>query len=205
MQYQQLKRKEFLRNREQMGTRCKEQSYAGRKRKLRATAAVVLFSFLAAFPLHWAYGVLGRFLPIGWLVPVNESVWEHLKLAFYPLSVLILLPFTKWQKCRRFSVRVLYAAMASLLSLLVILFGHYGLYIGWEVNGPVVSVISDIGLLLLGNAVGVFYGFYRMNTKTDGCCGSLRLLLSGVFLVGMVILFAWWTVCPPDIEVFRSV
>ena len=34
--------------------------------------------------LHFAFDVLGTWPPVALFAAVNESVWEHLKLAFWP-------------------------------------------------------------------------------------------------------------------------
>jgi hypothetical protein len=33
---------------------------------------------------HFLFGWSGYWRPIAWLAPVNESVWEHFKMAFWP-------------------------------------------------------------------------------------------------------------------------
>lgn len=43
---------------------------------------VVIFSTGAA--LHFAFEWSGYWKPIAWFVAINESTWEHLKLAFWP-------------------------------------------------------------------------------------------------------------------------
>jgi hypothetical protein len=40
--------------------------------------------------LHFAFGWSGRWLPLALVAPVNESVWEHLKMAYWPLCELTL-------------------------------------------------------------------------------------------------------------------
>lgn len=43
--------------------------------------------FLAAGLLHFVYDWSGEATIVGLFTPVNESVWEHLKLLFWPLFV----------------------------------------------------------------------------------------------------------------------
>lgn len=40
--------------------------------------------FLVGSALHFAYGWLGQWPPAALFAAVNESVWEHLKIAFWP-------------------------------------------------------------------------------------------------------------------------
>lgn len=43
------------------------------------------FVIIAAFPLHFLYERSNNNLFVGLFAPVNESVWEHLKLVFWPI------------------------------------------------------------------------------------------------------------------------
>jgi hypothetical protein len=40
--------------------------------------------FLAGSVLHFVFDWTGHWRPIAWFAAVNESVWEHFKLAFWP-------------------------------------------------------------------------------------------------------------------------
>jgi hypothetical protein len=44
----------------------------------------VLFVVLAGSALHFLFEWTGFYRPIAWLAAVNESTWEHMKLAFWP-------------------------------------------------------------------------------------------------------------------------
>lgn len=43
----------------------------------------VIIFFIGSF-LHFAFELSGKFLPLALIAAVNESTWEHLKLAFWP-------------------------------------------------------------------------------------------------------------------------
>ena len=43
--------------------------------------------FLLSVPLHFAYEFSGNNSIVGIFTPVNESIWEHLKLSFYPMLI----------------------------------------------------------------------------------------------------------------------
>ncbi len=36
---------------------------------------------------HFIFAWTGGWAPIGWILPVNESVWEHVKLMFWPALI----------------------------------------------------------------------------------------------------------------------
>ena len=55
---------------------------------------IELFAFIIASILgvifHFLYNWTGQIRFIGFFVPVNESIWEHLKLIFYPITIVSL-------------------------------------------------------------------------------------------------------------------
>ncbi|MFX0202676.1 MAG: DUF6512 family protein, partial [Candidatus Hodarchaeota archaeon] len=40
--------------------------------------------FIIGSMLHFVFELFNKWSPIGLIAAVNESVWEHLKLAFWP-------------------------------------------------------------------------------------------------------------------------
>lgn len=45
----------------------------------------ILFINLFGILLHFLYDFSGKVLIVGIFAPINESIWEHLKLGFYPI------------------------------------------------------------------------------------------------------------------------
>lgn len=56
------------------------------KRSCQVLAGVPVL-FLAGTLTIFLYGLSGEFFLVGLLAPVNESVWEHLKLALWPTTL----------------------------------------------------------------------------------------------------------------------
>lgn len=42
---------------------------------------------LLSIPLHFTYAWLGKLNVVGMFTPINESIWEHLTLVFWPLRL----------------------------------------------------------------------------------------------------------------------
>lgn len=170
--------------------------------KKRTIIMIVLFSFIAAFPMHAAYEFLGKQTVVGWIAPVNESIWEHLKLAFYPLVFFLLLPMTEYQRSVSWGLRLQQAAGAAGIAMFVIVFGYYGLKGGFGIA----SLITDILLLLIGDLAGVWCQVWgcskdRCHSEENGW----KTVLAVVFLVVMVVLFVRFTVQPLELPLFQDV
>lgn len=54
--------------------------------------------------MHFLFDLTGKVPVIGAFVPVNESPWEHLKMAFYPMLVWWIAYYLRVRKYENFSV-----------------------------------------------------------------------------------------------------
>ena len=54
---------------------------------IKAELIVILFSLVLGTLLHFTYEWSGENLFVGSFSAVNESVWEHLKLVFFPMLI----------------------------------------------------------------------------------------------------------------------
>lgn len=170
-----------------------------RKKQRRAVIVIALLAFGVAFLQHSAYEFLGENKIVGLFAPMNESVWEHLKLAFYPMVVFMLCPVTAWQKSLTPVQRAENAAVASVWSVCTVLFGYYGLHVGLSLNGKILDLVLDIGLLLVGDVLGCCQSIYRYQTMTQ----KFAVILAVAWIIIMTGLFWWFMVYPGTAEVFR--
>lgn len=129
-------------------------------------------------------------LPIaGFFFPVNESIWEHLKLAFYPILIVWIFPqnFT-WKAA------LCGAGNSTITCMLIILTGYYTLKYGFSVEGLAIDLI----LLFIGILFGQTVGFQQAihNGKATGILwGFYLILIAGVFIL--------FTQFPPNLPVFQ--
>ncbi len=55
------------------------------KKIFRYTLSGILFTSILGTLSHFLYGWSGSRVLVGLFAPVNESVWEHMKLLFFPM------------------------------------------------------------------------------------------------------------------------
>ncbi len=156
-------------------------------------------SYLAAAVLGTAWHFLYTLLPCpltALLAPVNESVWEHLKLLYFPpLAVGIVLSL-RWPQARQRLWRGMAGALLAMPALLLGL--YYGLTAGFRVNA---SLTFDIGLYYLVLAAG-WYSLYSMSRaeRADAWFGPL-VIAAGVLGAALVV----FTFAPPPLPIFLPV
>ncbi len=170
------------------------------KPKLIRPAVFILLGipvlFLAGSLLHFLYRLSGERIIVGLVAPVNESVFEHIKMVPLPLTLW-------WSICFLFQRRSLpadiwftsaLAAMGTAVVCIPMLYYFYTEAFGVEL------IVVDILILLLavtaGQAVGLHY--YRHGRGMNG-------RLAFALLVGILVLFALFTVNPPEIPLFLDV
>ncbi len=104
--------------------------------------AGIIIIIILGFLLHYLYSWTGHSKIIGLVVPVNESVWEHLKLGY--LSV-VLISFVEYFQIRNRVNNYFFARIVGILAFeLTILLIFYGYTIITGSNILLVDIFSYI-------------------------------------------------------------
>ena len=155
-----------------------------------------LFTLIAGAILHFAYEFSGKNVLVATLSPVNESVWEHLKLLFIPMLFYSAIEyFTFGKKIANFvPIRVLSILLG--MSFIIVSFYTYSGIIGRNYL-PV-----DIGTFVFGTLVAYYVSFRLLRTqyfmsRQANILGWIGL----IFLIFSVIVF---TFMPPHIALFKD-
>lgn len=157
---------------------------------------IPILSVLGAL-MHFIYDWSSKLVVVGIFAPVNESIWEHLKLTLYPMILWWLIGYfilrRKYNICKEqwFSA----AAIAVVTCPLVILTFYYTYTGAFGIE----SLILDIFSLFLGLFISHFlafhcYKFAKFNTVTYFIAIIIFILLSTAFTL--------FTFTPPHIPLF---
>ena len=145
--------------------------------------------------LHFVYDLLGENRLIGAVVPVNESIWEHVKLALLPVVLWWTLYYLfagrkQGLDGRRWFAGALAAAAVSCISIPSM---HY---LFTNATGKEVMWV-DILIYLIAIAEGQLIGLHVYD-RSSGISPAAVLTIFAV-LIGMFILF---TYLPPHTPLF---
>lgn len=157
------------------------------------------FLIVVSFPLHFAYDWSGNSLIVGIFAPVNESVWEHLRLTFWPMLVWWLAGYVISGKGNRISADKWFTscAVAEVTCMLVIVSFFYTYTGAFGIE----SIILDIFSLFLGVVVSQFLALHVYNYSKPG---QNCLIVSIAILVLLAIAFIAFTFDPPNIPIFKD-
>ena len=160
----------------------------------RQMAGFLTTSILGTF-LHFLFELTGENAAAALFSAVNESIWEHMKLIYYPMLLVALVQYRRFGKetddfwCIK--LRGILLALILIPSIYYLYTGALGLSADW----------FNITIFFIAAAVA-----YRTETKkfqaTSACPIPPRLALILILLIGG--LFTVFTFWPPRVPLLRD-
>jgi hypothetical protein len=151
--------------------------------------------FLAGSLFHFLFDWSGGLAPVGVIAAVNESVWEHFKIAFWPALIYAIIeyPFLKRYTNNFFIAKAIGFYVMPLV--IAAIFYAYTAIFGEEI------LAVDILIFLVAVALGQFASYKILTLKQwpRWLCGvgvAMVILLAAAFGV--------FTFYPPHLGIFRD-
>ncbi len=162
-----------------------------RKRKL---AGFLFVSVLGTF-LHFFYDIAGHSIAAALISAVNESIWEHMKLIFYPM-LLFSVAEAAWATEGKDVIRC--SSLAGILLALILIPVLYYTYTG------ILGISADwFNVTIFFLAAGAAYCLeYRLETGVQTCRISAAVWWGVILLI--LAAFTAATFLPPHIPLFRD-
>lgn len=157
--------------------------------------AGILFTLIAGTLLHFCYEWSGENPFVALFAPVSESVWEHLKLLFFPVLVYTL-----------FEIIVLFKVSGSFLTarVLGVILGMFFILVAFFTYTGIIGrnfLAADILIF----ALSVFVTFLSSRYLEVRCPSlNLPLLANYALLLLIVTCFFSFTFSPPGLPMFQS-
>lgn len=152
----------------------------------------VILDFLLAFPLHFLYDKVPCFLT-SIIAPVNESIWEHMKIMFGSIiiSSIIQLIIIKKKKLNYNNI-LISSFIAALFSIVIFLIIYLPIYYSIGEKLPLTLVIMLITFII------VEYMTTKIIKEKDLNCDKRTLL----YILIVYLIFGLLTYFPPHIDLF---
>lgn len=145
--------------------------------------------------LHFTYDWSNQSSIVGVFSPINESIWEHLKIAYFPL---VLFSFIEYFFIREKTNNFFLAKALGVLAVQLIIVGIFYTYTMFT-NKP--FMVIDISSYILGVIICQIIS-YKILTKTMPH-SALNLLGLGFLLLNGA-LFMYFTFNPPQGILFQE-
>ncbi len=144
---------------------------------------------------HFLFSLLNKSPFIAWLVPINESIFEHLKLLFYPfMMVSIIELIIRHQPLKNYlPYRILFITISTII--LPILYYSFKACIG---NVGFINILLYFFCLIIAYLLS-FIAEKKQLVPTK----SMQLIALATAIL-LIFIFTLMTFMPPEIEIFRD-
>lgn len=152
----------------------------------------IVFTLLGSL-LHFAYSMFGSNILVGMVSPVNESIWEHLKLIFFPCTAFAILLCLRTNT--NFLLCLFFSSTASLISMLLL--GT----ISYTVSSLNPSFIVHLLLYIASMALSFFIMYILYNNLI---ASKINKALGAALSFILIVAFVAFTIEPPTSKIFKD-
>ena len=163
---------------------------------LKIELIVTILELILGTLLHFIYEWSGNNVIIASFSAVNESVWEHLKLVFYPMLILGVIEYYFVKNIANNYIEAKAIGIFTAISFIVISFFTYTGIIGTN------FFIIDILIFIISIILGEWTSYKLMKRKNESTIQT-KILAGGIliFLLSCFIIFTYVT---PQVNLFRD-
>lgn len=152
-----------------------------------------IFACIVGTLLHFTYELFGENILVASFSAINESVWEHLKLLFFPmLFTTIIGYFYIGKSISNFLCSKAIGIIASMLFIIIFFYTYTGI-IGKSI------VYIDIASFFVAVVLGEYLA-YKLMTSNLKCNNVIAIIILTIILICFVV-FTYFT---PKIGLFKD-
>lgn len=155
-----------------------------------------IFTIIAGTLLHFAYEWSGENFLFALFSPVNESIWEHLKLLFIPMLLFSIIEYYHYgNKLNNFIPANVLSIIIGMVAILVIFYTYTGIL---SKN----YLWADITTFILGVFIAYYTSYQILQSNHLSSLRANQLSLLILFLI--IVSFILFTFLPPKLGLFRD-
>ncbi len=166
-----------------------------KEKKLFIIGALMIYglSTLSHFIFKWS-----NYSPFfGYLTPINESLFQHAKMFFYPCVLYFFITGILFHNTFQINLKKwVFLPLIVFFTTFVIV---YGTYYFFQLIFHLESMIIDIISLFVGICLGNWFAYLIYKKKN---AIYLSPSISLIAIIGIVIIFTSWTIKPPREDFF---
>ena len=167
-----------------------------KKKIIKSQIIVTIIAIILGTIFHFVYGFSGENKIIGLFVPVNESVWEHLKLAFFPMLILAIIEyFYLGKKVNNYIEAKTIGIFTSIFFIVVFYYTYTGI-IG--TNFLTIDILTFIISIILGE----YIAYKLMNIEEQS--NKTSKILSAFIIIVLFTSFLVFTYKAPKVNLFKD-
>lgn len=152
-----------------------------------------IFIMILGILLHFTFEWSNNNVLVGIFSPVNESIWEHLKLLFFPMLITtIMVYFYEGKKISNYLCAKVLGIILAIFFTIIFFYTYTGI-IGTN------FAIIDIGSFFIAVVLGQYVAYQKMQS-TSSCNNIIAIII----LLLLYLCFFIFTFFPPYISLFKD-
>ena len=163
---------------------------------LKIQVIITVISIILGTILHFTYNLSGENSFIGTFSAVNESIWEHLKLAFFPMLILGIIEYFFVKNISNNYIEAKTIGIFLAISFIVVAFFTYTGILGVDI------LILDILIFITSIILGETTSYKLMKRENES--NNKTKVLAGIILIFLLFSFIICTFNPPKVNLFRD-
>ena len=157
---------------------------------------VIILAIVFGTLLHFTYEWSGENRIVGLFSATNESVWEHLKLVFYPMLILAIVEYFVVKKEANNYIEAKSLGIFLAIAFIIVFYYTYTGIIGKT------FFIIDILTFIISIILGEWVSYKLMIRKSEST--TLSKILSSAIIFYFLISFILFTYNQPNINLFKD-
>lgn len=153
-----------------------------------------IFIIIAGILLHFTFEWSNNNTLVAIFSPVNESVWEHLKLLYYPMLITTIIGYFYQRK--KNNNNYLCAKTIGIIVSMIFTITFFYTYTG--IIGTNYAIV-DISSFFIAVVLGQYVAYQKMQS-TSSCNNKIVIII----LVVLYLCFLIFTFFPPHIALFKD-
>lgn len=165
-----------------------------KKRFLKWQLLGIIFTIVLGVLLHFLFEWSGNSIIVAPISGVNESVWEHLKLIFFPMVLFSLIEYRFFKDKKTFWC----------IKVKGILLGIFLIPIMYSLFNGIIGKSPDwinISIFVISVILAHFYEISIYDKIKEKDCSEKKAFLLIIFIAALFVLF---TFAPLKLEIFRD-
>ena len=152
-----------------------------------------IFVMVLGTLLHFTYKLSNNNMLVGIFSPINESIWEHLKLMFFPMLITIIIGYLYKGKDIDNYLSSKVIGTVVMISFTIVFYYTYSGILGTNYTGV------DVSIFFIAVALGQYVSYKLMKTKFHG-----NNIIATIILLVLLLCFVVFTFFPPNIALFKD-
>lgn len=149
---------------------------------------------MLACVLHFVYELSGNNLIVGFIAPINESIFEHTKLIFIPLLIVYLFYFLKNKDKLDYDKYFFSMLVSIILGVLLVPMIYYFYTESFGITSLVFDILITFIALSFSNLL--FYNYYNLHNF------AIKKEISNAFLIIIILFYMYASTHLIDLPIF---